>query len=355
MWACGCGVEQSGARLDATLGVMSSNSSSSPSITSWANVQLVIMRHSVHKVIGDEGPTHDREYVVTNMRPFTVDVQLIDLSGERAQECFYNLPVTVSLCYENGKPVRAASGTGVSISEPLLLGDVKTMLVQGRGTLKIQMGKDALTSKLGRQRMRIKIEPSEESLRQYPMLTVLSEALRSVTKLERRTAAAPEPENRQSLPPLWSSSNDSLPLVDASPLTSPRSHLDRPGNMLGSDPAGSSAMSMYTPEPISRCSSVSDYGSMAAISDASTVHHDVTVPHKDREVALLKQQLSQVRDGYQKAISKLHRQLSDEHSQNMNIKQILAYQQQQMQQLAQQNEAILKEVAELRKQQIDMF
>ena len=65
-------------------------SSSSPEALrpgGWGNIQLVIMRHSVHKVIGD-GPAHDREYVVTNMRPFTIDVQLIDISGEQPQEWY---------------------------------------------------------------------------------------------------------------------------------------------------------------------------------------------------------------------------------------------------------------------------
>jgi hypothetical protein len=327
-------------------------SSSTQAPPLWSNIQLVIMRHSVHKVIGDEGPTHDREYVVTNMRPFTVDVQLIDLSGERPQECFYNLPVMVSLCYENGKPVRGMHGAAGSVSDPLLLGDTKTMLVQGRGTLKIQMGKDALTSKLGRQRMRIKIEPADESLQQYPMLTVLSEALRSVTKLERRssTERLNEYDSRPLPPPLWSAvSNDSFPLVDASPLTSPRSQLDMGASMLGSDPA---CQGSYP--PISPASSVGDYSSMAAISEASTTHHDMNGAPKDREVALLKHHLLQVRDGYQKAISKLHRQLADEHSQNLSIKQVLAIQQQQMHQLAQQNEAILKEVADLRKQHLNM-
>jgi len=129
-----------------------------PPAPTWGHhIQLVIMRHSVHKVTGDAGLAHDREYVVSNMRPFTIDVQLINHGGEQPQDCCYSLPVSVSLCYENGAPVRPPGAGSSSASDPLLLGDVEVTLVGGRRTLKLQMGKDALTSKLGRQRLRVKV------------------------------------------------------------------------------------------------------------------------------------------------------------------------------------------------------
>jgi hypothetical protein len=40
---------------------------------SWEGVQLVIVKHSVHKVVGTGA---DRDYIVSNLRPFTIDLQV---------------------------------------------------------------------------------------------------------------------------------------------------------------------------------------------------------------------------------------------------------------------------------------
>ena len=121
----------------------------SDSTNSWEGVQLVIVKHSVHKVTGEGGP--DCEYVVSNLRPFTIDLQLVDISGKPA-ECYHNLQLRAGLYYENGLPVRAPTHD----MEPLLVGDTQAMIVHGHGQLKLKMGVNALSSKLGKQRLRIK-------------------------------------------------------------------------------------------------------------------------------------------------------------------------------------------------------
>mgnify|MGYP001219648908 CR=1 FL=1 len=48
----------------------------------WANLQLAIKQHSVHKV--ENADTEDREYVVSNLRTFNIEVVLVDESQTRA-------------------------------------------------------------------------------------------------------------------------------------------------------------------------------------------------------------------------------------------------------------------------------
>jgi len=57
-----------------------------------------------------------------------------------------------------------------------------------------------------------------------------------------------------------------------------------------------------------------------------------------------------VRDRYQTAITNLHRQITDEHTQNLSIKQVIAMQQEQMHDLAEMNAAMLKEMSDLRRE-----
>ena len=69
------------------------------------------------------------------------------------------------------------------------------VVIQGAATFKLQMGPSVLSSKLGKQSFRIRLEPMDRQLREAygPQLIILSEPLKSVTKLERRPPPVAEP------------------------------------------------------------------------------------------------------------------------------------------------------------------
>ena len=86
-------------------------------------------------------------------------------------------------------------------AEPVLHGGEPTALVDGRATFTLRMGKHVLTNKMGRQRFRVLIRPEDPSLRtEHPRLTVRSEPLKCVTKLERRRPGAPTAPSSASMP-----------------------------------------------------------------------------------------------------------------------------------------------------------
>ena len=66
------------------------------------------------------GAGADREYIVSNLRPFTIDLQLVDISGATPVECYNNLQLRASLYYENGTRV-----TVLPSDAPLLVGDTQ--------------------------------------------------------------------------------------------------------------------------------------------------------------------------------------------------------------------------------------
>jgi len=144
------------------------------------HLQLVITNHSVHKIL--HAGTPSEEYVVSNLRYFTIDLQLVDTSNPaNPQLAPYQMAFQATMIYENGNDLREWHAHGLS-----LRGDTTVSLVAGRGQLKLKMGLNALSHKLGKQRVCIKITPVDESLRQRELLTVVTEPLRSVTKLERK-------------------------------------------------------------------------------------------------------------------------------------------------------------------------
>jgi len=173
-------------------------------------LQLVIANHSVHKIL-NQGIPDLQEYVVSNLRKFTVDVVLIDrvhgLAGGASEAVgTANMALKATLLYENGNVVRQTQE-----HERLLEGDTEVMVIGGKGQFSLKMGMNALSNKLGKQRFRIKIEPKDAGLQQYEHLSVLTEPLRSVTKLERK-----RPEPRGAAPPPQSDPNAPLfPAADA--------------------------------------------------------------------------------------------------------------------------------------------
>ena len=69
---------------------------------------------------------------------------------------------------------------------PLLLGDTRATTCNGEVSMRLKMGAETLSTRLGRRRFRIRIEPEDESLREgYPMLSVVSAPLWSISKPER--------------------------------------------------------------------------------------------------------------------------------------------------------------------------
>jgi len=149
----------------------------------WSELQLIINQHSVHKVEVDE-VSGDKMYVVSNLRKFTIEVHLIEKETNPPILAQNNqLRLRATLLYENGCPVKAASP-----DESLLLGETEVVVIQGSATFKLQMGSGVLSSKLGKQNFRIRIEPMDRTLREmYPReLIILTEPLKSVTKLERK-------------------------------------------------------------------------------------------------------------------------------------------------------------------------
>lgn len=149
----------------------------------WGDVRLQIVDHRVHKIVAEGTP--NKEYVVSNLKPFVVKVKLYRLNGPDGVQVRANtLDVRATLLYENGNVVRASAD-----NEQLLEGDTEVTIIGGQATLKLKMGVNMLSSKMGRQRFRVRIEPRDETLRNnYQMLSATGAELRSVTKLERKPA-----------------------------------------------------------------------------------------------------------------------------------------------------------------------
>jgi len=165
--------------------------------SAFENLKLVIQSHSVHKV--ENADTEDREYVVSNLRTFNIEVVLVDEANTLATGV--NVGLEVQLLFENGLVVQKPNE-----QEQLLTGETEVVIIGGRGVFKLKMGPSILSSKMGKQKFRIKIEPKNERIRRdYRQLTVLTEGLKVVTKLERKpppprgggaaAAAAAEPSS----------------------------------------------------------------------------------------------------------------------------------------------------------------
>ena len=145
---------------------------------SFAGLRLVIEKHHVHKV--DHHNDENREYTVSNLRTFNVEVALLNASNELAHDVHVGL--RASLLYENGQNVLRPND-----KEPVLTGETEVVIIGGRGLLKLRVGASVLTSKHDRQRFRVNISPNSEHLSaQFPQLTVRSGPFKSVTKLERK-------------------------------------------------------------------------------------------------------------------------------------------------------------------------
>mmetsp|Transcript_73137 Transcript_73137/g.122115 ORF Transcript_73137/g.122115 Transcript_73137/m.122115 type:complete len:288 (-) Transcript_73137:464-1327(-) len=141
--------------------------------------KLKILEHRVHKVemrTKDNGESEE-ELVVSNLRPFTLKVGVHDALDMPILDC--SLPLRAALLYENGLPVKQTSS-----SEPLLVGETDVVALQGAATFKLRI--TSLSSHRDKQRFRIQVAPQEEELqRSEPQLCVVTDPMKSVTKLGR--------------------------------------------------------------------------------------------------------------------------------------------------------------------------
>lgn len=146
--------------------------------------KLKILEHRVHKVEmrHQENGEAEEELVVSNLRPFTLKVGVHDALDMPILDCA--LPLRASLLYENGLPVKQTSS-----SEPLLVGETDVVALQGAATFKLRI--TSLSSHRDKQRFRIQVSPQDLDVVQLePLLCVVTDPMKSVTKLGRASAAA---------------------------------------------------------------------------------------------------------------------------------------------------------------------
>ena len=120
---------------------------------SFTGLRLVIEEHHMH--------THNeenREYTMSNQRPFNVEVALLNESNELVRDVHVRLHA--SLLYESGLNVLRPNDE----QETILSGQTEVVIIGGRGLLKPQLGKSALTIKHNKQRFRVNIAPNSEHL-----------------------------------------------------------------------------------------------------------------------------------------------------------------------------------------------
>jgi len=149
--------------------------------------KLKILEHRVHKVemrARETGEQED-ELVVSNLRPFTLKVGVHDALDMPILDCA--LPLRASLLYENGLPVKQTSS-----SEPLLVGETDVVALQGAATFKLRI--TSLSSHRDKQRFRIQVAPQDPDVTQRePLLCVVTDPMKSVTKLGRASTASSTP------------------------------------------------------------------------------------------------------------------------------------------------------------------
>ncbi|KAL1528953.1 hypothetical protein AB1Y20_010275 [Prymnesium parvum] len=180
--------------------------------------RLKILEHRVHKVEvrTKEFDEPEEELVVSNLRQLMLKVGVHNHLDQPILDC--TLPLRAALLYENGVPVNQTSS-----SEPLLVGETDVVALQGSATFKLRI--TSLSSHRDKQRFRIQVTPQAmELLRREPMLCVVTDPMKSVTKLGR---ANPTP---QLLPP---AGGDSLAGVPDHLKRKYREALEEHSNMLG--------------------------------------------------------------------------------------------------------------------------
>ena len=149
----------------------------------WLNgLQLgtLIEPHKIRK----DPDTEVTDYIVSNLKFFTVEVVLVNSSKELVSGV--NVGLSAWLVYEDGEDVVLRPDDK---NTEILTGESKTnvVIIDGRGFFKLQMGPSVLSSTHADKLFRVKIAPSSERLRnQFPLLTVLSKPIKSMVKAYRK-------------------------------------------------------------------------------------------------------------------------------------------------------------------------
>lgn len=234
----------------------------------WGALELYVVRHSVHNTVTSGSI---REYIVSNMRDFQVDVELHDrrtqmLSAEP-------LELRATLLYENGQPVRQTTPGEVVLYGARQSESTTVHLTGGKATFFLRMGLQTLSKKHDGQRFRIRIEPVEEALSGtvFPCLTQLTEPLKSVTKLFRSpanaaAAAASQAAKATAATASTTSTSATNPLATSGTRALP--DYSTANSLLGGSAGGPSAS---TPLPVSTGSASNRGGPSAAVSSSSAI------------------------------------------------------------------------------------
>ena len=144
---------------------------------------LQIMDHTVHRIDSNikANGEEEKEMVVSNLRHFTLKIGVIDRSGGGHEA---ELPLKAELLYENGQLVEQ-----LATCEPLLVGKTQVVAMQGMALFKLRI--TSLSSHRDKQRFRIQVSPQDLDVVQLePLLCVVTDPMKSVTKLGRASAAA---------------------------------------------------------------------------------------------------------------------------------------------------------------------
>lgn len=156
-----------------------SSASSTATALVTSGRKLKIMEHRVHKMemrVKESGE-QEEELVVSNTRPFSLKVGVHDANDRPLLD--FSLPLRATLLYENGLPVKQTSS-----SEPLLVGETDVVALRGTATFRLRI--TSLSSHRDKRRFRIQVAPQDYELeRSEPLLTCVTDPMKSVTKLGR--------------------------------------------------------------------------------------------------------------------------------------------------------------------------
>lgn len=128
-------------------------------------LRLAILEHSVHKI-------KDDDLIVSTLRPFSLVVGLYE--GGELHDVHEPMQAEAQLLYENGLPVPTLPG------KPAMTGEVE-MMTHGRASFRLRLNVLSSQREAKRFRVRVHVAPAAAA----GELTVISEPMRTITKLNR--------------------------------------------------------------------------------------------------------------------------------------------------------------------------
>ena len=156
----------------------------------FAGCELKITGHQFHKIAGHELLNSDPK-MITPTKHSNMDVEVVDENNSLVAD--ETLPLRAVLTFENGATVLKKTEQ----DEEPLKGQTKALLIHGRASFKMKVGKQFTSTKCDKQRFRVLIEPEDDAVRRAcPALTRRSEAFTVIVKTSR-----PEKKKPPSLAP----------------------------------------------------------------------------------------------------------------------------------------------------------